>query len=93
MSDRTKNQLLEEIDDLKVQLNAVTDELQVEREKKDAPDPSGGQGGAELLRSYCLFLGTLDPGLTVGDGYDFELSIAAAKEFWIAEGGNGAELD
>ena len=97
MADKTKKELMREItdleevnDDLKVQLNLVTDELQRKTAKLD---PAGGLGSGALLRAYCLYLATLDPGLTVGADYDFELNLGAAKHFWIEEGGEAEDLD
>lgn len=98
------SELDEQIDDLQVQLNAMTDEfqkadkdrsnLQAQLEKsEDRVDPSGGLGGGALLRSYCLHLATLDPGLTVGQDYDLDASLDAARDFWIEQGGRPEDLD
>ena len=84
--------LKEKNDDLTVQLDAVTDKLQ-DLESGVIAQPDGGLGGPALLPAYCLYLATLDPGLTVGEEYDFELNLTAAKHFWIEQGGEAEDLD
>jgi hypothetical protein len=82
--------LKEEKADLKTQLDVMTDHLQT---KEAGADPAGGMAGGALLRDYCLFLSTQDPGLTVGVDYDIRLSLQAAKDYWVENGGEAADLD
>ena len=84
--------LKEQNDELTVQLDAVTDKLQ-DLESGVIAQPDGGLGGPALLRAYCLFLSALNPGLTVGEEYDFELNLTAAKLFWKQQGGEAEDLD
>jgi hypothetical protein len=88
-------ELTEILDDVKIQLDVMTDRAQELdeklEEKVEAPDTS--EAGLIILRRYCVYLGHLEKGLTVGNDYDFELNMAAAKSFWMGEGNNPDDLD
>ncbi len=95
-----ENKKLKEINaDLRDQLDSVTDKLQEYKDEIERLNagvihqPDGGLGGPALLRSFILHLSSLDPGLTVGADYDFELAMGHAKDFWVAQGGKEDELD